>query len=104
MDPANADEALREVTMDIEEGADIIMVKPALSYLDIIYRIRQEFDLPVAAYNVSGEYAMVKAADKMGWIDGKKVMMETLTSIKRAGADMILTYFAVEAAEELKNK
>jgi porphobilinogen synthase len=104
MDPANADEAIREATMDVEEGADIIMVKPALSYLDIIYRIRQEFDLPVAAYNVSGEYAMVKAADKMGWIDGKKVMMETLTSIKRAGADMILTYFAVEAAEELKNK
>ena len=104
MDPANADEAIREATMDVEEGADIIMVKPALSYLDIIYRIRQEFDLPVAAYNVSGEYAMVKAADKMGWIDGKKVMMETLTSIKRAGADMILTYFAVEAAEELKKK
>lgn len=101
MDPANAIEAIREVTMDIEEGADIIMIKPALPYLDIICRIRDEIDLPVAAYNVSGEYAMIKAADKMGWLDGKKVMMETLTSIKRAGADMILTYFAIEAAKEL---
>ncbi|MBU4345024.1 MAG: porphobilinogen synthase [Desulfobacteraceae bacterium] len=101
MDPANAIEAIREVTMDIEEGADIIMIKPALPYLDIICRIRDEIDLPVAAYSVSGEYAMIKAADKMGWIDGKKVMMETLTSIKRAGADMILTYFAIEAAKEL---
>ena len=104
MDPANSLEAIREVTMDIEEGADIIMVKPALPYLDIICRIREEIDLPVAAYNVSGEYAMVKAAEKMGWIDGKKVMMETLTSIKRAGADMILTYFAVEAAKELSSR
>ncbi|MFO7557669.1 MAG: porphobilinogen synthase [Desulfobacterales bacterium] len=102
MDPANALEAIREVSMDVEEGADVIMVKPALSYLDIICRIREEIDLPVAAYNVSGEYAMVKAADKMGWIDGEKVMMETLTSIKRAGADMILTYFAMEAAELLR--
>jgi porphobilinogen synthase len=102
MDPANAVEAIREASMDIEEGADIIMVKPALSYLDIICRIRQEIDLPVAAYNVSGEYAMIKAAEKMGWIDGEKVMMETLTSIKRAGADMILTYFAMEAAEVLR--
>jgi len=101
MDPANAIEAIREVTMDIEEGADIIMIKPALPYLDIICRIRDEIDLPVAAYNVSGEYAMIKAADKMGWIDGKKVMMETLIAIKRAGADMILTYFAIEAAKEL---
>jgi len=101
MDPANALEAIREVTMDIEEGADIIMVKPALPYLDIVFRIREEIDLPLAAYNVSGEYAMIKAADKMGWIDGKKVMMEALTAIKRAGADMILTYFAIEAAEEL---
>lgn len=101
MDPANYREAIREATMDIEEGADIIMVKPALSYLDIIALVRDEIDLPVAAYNVSGEYAMVKAADKMGWIDGKKVMMEMLTSIKRAGADMILTYFAIEAAKEL---
>lgn len=101
MDPANAIEAIREATMDMEEGADIIMVKPALPYLDIIARIRQEIDLPIAAYNVSGEYAMVKAADKMGWLDGQKVMMETLIAIKRAGADMILTYFAIEAAEVL---
>ena len=101
MDPANSLEALREVTMDVEEGADIIMVKPALPYLDIICRIRDEIDLPLAAYNVSGEYAMIKAAEKMGWMDGKKVMMETLISIKRAGADMILTYFALEAAQEL---
>ena len=104
MDPANSLEAIREVTMDIEEGADIIMVKPALPYLDIICRIREEIDLPIAAYNVSGEYAMVKAAEKMGWIDGKKVMMETLTSIKRAGAGMILTYFAVDAAKELSSR
>jgi len=102
MDPANALEAIREVSMDIEEGADIIMVKPALPYLDIVCRIREEIDLPLAAYNVSGEYAMIKAADKMGWIDGKKVMMESLTAIKRAGADMILTYFAIEAAKELR--
>jgi porphobilinogen synthase len=101
MDPANALEALREVTMDVEEGADIIMVKPALAYLDIIHRVRQEFDLPVAAYNVSGEFSMIKAAEKMGWLDGPRVMMETLTAIKRAGADMILTYFAVEAAQLL---
>ena len=98
MDPANAREAIREATMDVEEGADIIMVKPALAYLDIICRIRDEVDLPVAAYNVSGEFSMIKAAEKMGWIDGQKVMMETLTAIKRAGADMILTYFAQEAA------
>ena len=102
MDPANALEAIREVSMDIEEGADIIMVKPALPYLDIVCRIREEIDLPLAAYNVSGEYAMIKAANKMGWIDGKKVMMESLTAIKRAGADMILTYFAIEAAQELR--
>ena len=101
MDPANALEAIREVTLDVEEGADIIMVKPALPYLDIICRIREEIDLPIAAYNVSGEYAMIKAAHKMGWLDEKKVMMETLTGIKRAGADMILTYFAIEAATEL---
>jgi porphobilinogen synthase len=101
MDPANALEAIREVTLDIEEGADIIMVKPALPYLDIIYRVREEIDLPVAAYNVSGEFSMIKAAEKLGWIDGTKVMMETLIAIKRAGADMILTYFAMEAAEVL---
>jgi porphobilinogen synthase len=104
MDPANALEAIREATMDVEEGADIIMVKPALAYLDVINRIREEIDLPVAAYNVSGEYAMVKAAEKMGWLDGKKVMMETLTAIKRAGADMILTYFAIETASILMEK
>ncbi len=98
MDPANAKEAIREATMDVEEGADIIMVKPALPYLDIICRIRDEVDLPLAAYNVSGEYSMIKAAEKMGWIDGQKVMMESLTAIKRAGADMILTYFAMDAA------
>ena len=102
MDPANALEAIRETAMDVEEGADVIMVKPALPYLDIICRVREEFDLPVAAYNVSGEYAMIKAAEKMGWLDGQRVMMETLTSIKRAGAGMILTYFAIEAARELQ--
>lgn len=101
MDPGNALEAIREATMDVEEGADIIMVKPALAYLDIICRVRDEIDLPLAAYNVSGEYAMIKAAEQMGWIDGSKVMMETLTSIKRAGADMILTYSAVDAAKVL---
>ncbi|MDD3951617.1 MAG: porphobilinogen synthase [Desulfobacterales bacterium] len=101
MDPANAIEAIREATMDVEEGADIIMVKPALAYLDIICRVRQEIDLPVAAYNVSGEYSMIKAAEKLGWIDGTRVMMETLTAIKRAGADMILTYFALDAAKIL---
>ncbi len=104
MDPANAVEAIREATMDAEEGADVIMVKPALPYLDIIYRIRQELDLPVAAYNVSGEYAMIKAAAEKGWIDGDRVMMETLTAIKRAGADMILTYFALDAARLLRGK
>jgi porphobilinogen synthase len=101
MDPGNAVEAIREAVMDMEEGADIIMVKPALSYLDIICRVKEEIDLPIAAYSVSGEYAMIKAAEKMGWIDGPKVMMETLTSIKRAGADMILTYSALDAAREL---
>ena len=101
MDPANALEAIREVTLDIEEGADIIMVKPALAYLDVICRVREEIDLPVAAYNVSGEFSMIKAAEKLGWIDGANVMMETLIAIKRAGADMILTYFAIEAAETL---
>jgi porphobilinogen synthase len=103
MDPANAQEAIREVTMDAEEGADIIMVKPALAYLDIICRVRDEVDLPVAAYNVSGEYAMIKAADKMGWLDSTRVMMETLIAIKRAGADLILTYFALDAARELQS-
>lgn len=103
MDPANALEAIREVTMDVEEGADIIMVKPALAYLDIVCRVREEIDLPVAAYNVSGEFSMIKAAEQIGWIDGPRVMMETLTSIKRAGADLILTYFAMDAARELQS-
>ncbi len=98
MDPANAREALREVELDEAEGADIVMVKPALAYLDIIYRVKEATDLPVAAYNVSGEYAMIKAAEQKGWIDGKKVMMESLLAMKRAGADMILTYFAKEVA------
>lgn len=102
MDPANAREAIREVGLDIAEGADIVMVKPALPYLDIISMIRQEFDLPVAAYNVSGEFAMIKAAAQLGWIDEEKVMMETLISIKRAGADIILTYFAKEASRLLR--
>lgn len=101
MDPANRREALKEVALDIEEGADIVMVKPALAYLDIISDIRDNFDVPVAAYNVSGEYSMVKAAAQKGWIDGQSVMMEVLTSIKRAGADIILTYFAKEAASIL---
>jgi len=101
MDPANSHEAMREIRLDIEEGADIIMVKPALPYLDIIYRVKQTFDLPVAAYNVSGEYAMIKAAAQQGWIDGERVMLEALLSIKRAGADMILTYFAKDVARLL---
>jgi porphobilinogen synthase len=102
MDPANADEAVREVGFDIEEGADMVMVKPALPYLDIIRRVKDHFDYPVAAYNVSGEYAMIKAAAQNGWLDEERVMMEALTSIKRAGADMILTYFAKDAARVLK--
>ncbi len=102
MDPANSLEAVREVAMDVEEGADIIMVKPALAYLDVISRVREEIDLPIAAYSVSGEFSMIKAADKLGWLDGKKIMMESLVAIKRAGADMILTYFAKEAAKELR--
>ncbi len=101
MDPANSDEAMREITLDVEEGADIIMVKPALPYLDVIRRAKEEFDLPLAAYNVSGEFAMVKAAAQMGWIDGERAMLESLTAIRRAGADMIITYFAPEAAELL---
>ena len=102
MDPANGDEAVREVGFDIEEGADMVMVKPALPYLDIIRRVKDHFDYPVAAYNVSGEYAMIKAAAQNGWLDEERVMMEALTSIKRAGADMILTYFAKDAARVLK--
>ncbi|NVM24354.1 MAG: porphobilinogen synthase [Desulfobacterales bacterium] len=101
MDPANAREALKEALIDVEEGADIIMIKPALPYLDIIHQVRANINLPIAAYNVSGEYAMVKAADQRGWIAGEKVMMEMLISIKRAGADLILTYFAKEVAAVL---
>jgi porphobilinogen synthase len=98
MDPANAREAMREATLDVEEGADILMVKPALPYLDIISQLAGEFDLPIAAYQVSGEYSMIKAAAARGWLDEQEVMLESLTAIKRAGADMILTYFAKEAA------
>jgi porphobilinogen synthase len=99
MDPGNAREALKEVALDIEEGADMVIVKPALAYLDIIHRVKERFDVPVVAYNVSGEYAMLKAAAQNGWIDGERVMMETLTSIKRAGSDLIITYHALEAAK-----
>ena len=98
MDPANVEEALREVALDLDEGADIVMVKPALPYLDVIARVKQEFGVPVAAYQVSGEYAMIKAAARNGWIDEARAMMETLTSIRRAGADIIITYYAREAA------
>jgi porphobilinogen synthase len=98
MDPRNGDEALREVALDVAEGADMLMVKPALAYLDVLWRTKREFGLPVAAYHVSGEYAMVKAAAERGWIDGQRVMLEVLTSIRRAGADLVVTYFAREAA------
>ena len=101
MDAGNSNEAIREVALDIEEGADIIMVKPAMAFLDIVRRVKDEFNVPVAAYNVSGEYSMVKAASEKGWVDGEKIMMEILLNIKRAGADMILTYFAKEAAKIL---
>jgi porphobilinogen synthase len=101
MDPANRREALKEVALDIEEGADIVMVKPALAYLDIISDVKNNFHVPVAAYNVSGEYSMIKAAAQLGWLNESAVMMEILTAIKRAGADLILTYFAKEAAKLL---
>lgn len=101
MDPANVSEGIKEVLQDVEEGADIVMVKPALSYLDVISQVKREINVPLAAYNVSGEYSMVKAAAQNGWIDGEKVMMELLLSIKRAGAQMILTYFSREAAKIL---
>jgi porphobilinogen synthase len=104
MDPANSDEALHEVEQDIIEGADIVMIKPALPYLDVIRRVKDRFQMPTAAYNVSGEYSMIKAAGRNGWIDEPRVMMEVLTSIKRAGADIILTYFAKDAAKLLKEK
>jgi porphobilinogen synthase len=102
MDPANAREALREVALDLEEGADMIMVKPALPYLDVIQRVRERFDVPVAAYNVSGEYAMVKAAARNGWIDEQRVVLEIMTSIQRAGAEIVLTYHAKDVARWLK--
>jgi porphobilinogen synthase len=103
MDPANAREALREVALDIEEGADVIMVKPALAYLDIIQRVRERFDVPVGAYNVSGEYAMVKAAARNGWIDEKRIVLEIMTAIQRAGASIVLTYHAKDVARWLKH-
>ncbi len=102
MDPANVEEALREVALDIEEGADIVMVKPAMTYLDVIARVKDEFGMPTAAYHVSGEYAMLKAAARNGWIDEPRAMMETLVAIRRAGADIIITYYAREAARLLK--
>jgi porphobilinogen synthase len=104
MDPANAREALREIDLDIAEGADIVMVKPALAYLDVIRRVREHCDLPIAAYNVSGEFAMIKAAAQRGWIDERRITMEVLTGIRRAGADIIITYFAPDVAEWLKNQ
>jgi len=102
MNPPNSDEAMREIALDIEEGADIVMIKPALAYLDIIRRAKEIFNIPIAAYNVSGEYSMIKAGARMGWIDENKIIIEVLTSIKRAGADIIITYFAKEAVELLK--
>ncbi len=104
MDPPNGDEALHEVEMDLEEGADMVMVKPALAYLDLIWRVKQTFHVPVAAYQVSGEYAMIKAAAQNGWLDEERVMMESLIAIRRAGADMILTYFAKDAARLLRSR
>ena len=104
MDPANSREAMKEVDLDMEEGADIIMVKPALAYLDIVYQVRQRINRPVAVYNVSGEYAMVKAAAANGWIDEKRIVMETLLSMKRAGADIIISYHALDAARWLKEE
>jgi porphobilinogen synthase len=101
MDPPNGDEAIREVALDLEEGADIVMVKPALAYLDLIYRVKHEFNAPVAAYNVSGEYSMIRAAGLQGWLDEERAALEVLTAIKRAGADLILTYFATDVAKRL---
>jgi porphobilinogen synthase len=102
MDPANGQEAMREIALDLDEGADIVMVKPALPYLDVIARARQEFGVPLAAYSVSGEYAMIRAAGKLGWLDEDRAMLEALTSIRRAGADIVITYFAREAARLLE--
>jgi len=104
MDPANAEEALREVGLDLEEGADMIMIKPALPYLDVLWRVKAEFGVPVAAYSVSGEFSMVKAAARLGWLEEERVMLEMLTAIKRAGADLIFTYFARDAARLLRQQ
>jgi porphobilinogen synthase len=104
MDPANADEAMREVALDLDEGADMVMVKPALPYLDVLSRVKAEFGVPTAAYNVSGEFAMVKAAARLGWLDEERTMMEILTAIRRAGADIIVTYFAQAAARILRER
>jgi porphobilinogen synthase len=104
MDPANATEAMREIGLDVDEGADIVMIKPALPYLDVIARARQEFGLPLAAYSVSGEYAMIKAAGRLGWLDEERSMLEALTAIRRAGADLVITYFAREAARLLERQ
>jgi len=101
MDPSNADEAMREVWLDVEEGADMLMVKPAGPYLDVIQRVKQETGYPLAAYQVSGEFAMIRAAAAQGWIDGERVMMESLLGIRRAGADVVITYFALDAARML---
>jgi porphobilinogen synthase len=101
MDPGNVREALREVALDVEEGADLIMVKPAISYLDVLAKVRAAFDLPLWAYSVGGEYVMIKAAAERGWIDGERAMLETLLSIRRAGADTVITYFAIDAAKAL---
>ncbi len=103
MNPANGDEALREVALDIAEGADMVMVKPGMPYLDLVYRVKQAFGLPTFAYQVSGEYAMLKGSAERGWLDGERVMLESLLAFKRAGADGILTYFAIEAAKQLKD-
>jgi porphobilinogen synthase len=102
MDPANSDEALREVWLDIEEGADIVMVKPALAYMDVIRRVKDEFGYPVAAYNVSGEYSMIKAAAQKGWVDERRIVLESLTGIKRAGANIVITYHALDVAKWLQ--
>ncbi|HUN58113.1 MAG TPA: porphobilinogen synthase [Candidatus Binataceae bacterium] len=102
MDPPNGDEAMREIALDLEEGADIVMVKPALAYLDLIYRAKHEFNVPIAAYNVSGEYSMIRAAGINGWLDEERATLEVLTAIKRAGADMILSYFATKVAQHLR--
>jgi porphobilinogen synthase len=104
MDPGNAREAIREMAHDVEEGADILMVKPGLAYLDILREARCEFDLPLAVYNVSGEYAMIKAAAQNGWLDERRVVLETLTAMRRAGADILITYHALDAADWLSNE